>query len=153
MKPKLLLGLALVLFSTIAYGLGPTSVHEMNRTNLNASYTFLLIKSEQVKEGSQDMILFRVAVMMPNSNHHPADFSGVLNIKDGEKVVARVDASKAGHDPERYFPNIPKKFRAETVEYDFTISPKYLSCSDFMVCDAPSNCCYRFALKDFADEK
>jgi hypothetical protein len=153
MKPRLLLCLALVLFTLAAYGFGPTSVYEINRTNLNTNYSFLLIKSEHNNADNKDVILYRVAVMMPNANIHPADLRGFLTIKAGEKYVGLVEVSKSPHNPALYFPEIPKKFRAEAIEYDFSVSSQYLSNSDFTVYDGPSNCCYRFALKDFVDEK
>lgn len=153
MKPRLLLCLALVLSSVAAYGLGPTSVYEVNRTNLNTTCPFLLIKTEQGIAPNEDMILFRVAVMMPNGNYHPADFRGFLTIKNGGKHIAVVETCKTPHDPARYFPEMPKKFRDGSVEYDFTISPQYLSDSDFMICDGNANSCYRFTLKDFVNEK
>src|SRR5665647_2438813 len=87
MKPKLLLGLALVLggalffLSAIQPAYGYEVVIQLNHTNLNTDYSFLQITAVRNHSTNNEMVFFTV-IVMPKDKHQPENFTGLLVIRD-----------------------------------------------------------------------
>ena len=157
MKPKLILCLALAVFTFAARqsAYGYEVPFEINRTNINTDFSFLLIKAVHYNynKTNDETVMFTI-IVMPRDNHQPENFYGLLTVMDGKKHIVTTSLWRTPKGQVRQYPDIPKPLRAKAVMFEFYISAKYLSDSEFKLEEGPDNGpSYFFKLKEFDDEK
>ena len=144
MKPKLLLGLALVLSGLFQ----ASSAHavsmwtQLDTTNLNSQRLVFKIKTEK----ADDSVRFQIQIEPKSATLSPI-LDANLTVFDGDKKIVECSVEKAPRD--------------KGVVYEFTVSSKYLAKSQFTFGNMaesnghpmPAGDFYWFYLKDFANEK
>jgi hypothetical protein len=161
MKPNIIITYTLLfcgLFLQQSLGF-QTSPIEMNRTNLNVDYPFLLIKVIHIPKPNNETVFFTV-VVMPMDAHDPENFEGWLEVEDNQKqiITVQVCPSRSPYKIAEVRDNVPKKLIAKSIAFQFSISTNYLVKSSFKLVeprmkldDSPNT--YHFNLKDFSVNK
>jgi hypothetical protein len=159
MKLKLILGLALVIFTFAAQrACGFAAEIQINHANLKTDYSFLKIKTVRIDYTNNPVVFFTV-VVIPKDKHYI--YSGNLEISDtniaGHGYIARTSVQARKLLGGRFDEEIPKSLRDKCVVFEFAVAAKYLATSEFRVEEfynefgSPAD--YIFNLKEFADEK
>jgi hypothetical protein len=117
---------------------------ELSPTNLDADYSFVIIKSAHIPKPGNEMDVFTV-IVMPRNGHKPDNFEGWLEICDKEKRICMTQV-------------VPKKREKKSISFQFEVSTDYLATSGFSLVeplyeleDNPKT--YHFYLKDFVSSK
>jgi hypothetical protein len=167
MKPKLLLGLALVLcgglffLSATQQAYGYEVVIQLNHTNLNTDYSFLQITAVRNHSTNNEMVFFTV-IVMPKDKHQPENFTGLLVIRDShlnkpDDFIAQTSVRARKWPGGPGLEAIPKSLWSKCIAFQFLVAAKYLETSEFVVEETPykygSPTGYCFNLKEFAEEK
>jgi hypothetical protein len=159
MKPNIIITFTLLfcgLFIQQSRGFQTPPI-EMNRTNLNVDYPFLLIKVIHIPKPNNETVFFTV-IVMPKDAHKPENFEGWLEVEDNQKriVMAQVCPSKSPFTITEIRDDVPKKLMAKSVAFQFEVSTNYLATSSFKLVeprmkldDNPE--AYRFNLKNFTN--
>jgi len=163
MKPKLLLGLALVLnmlifLSATQPAYGYEVFIQLNHTNLNTDYSFLQITAVRNHSTNNEAVFFTV-VVIPKDKHQPENFTGRLVIRDThlnkpDDFIAQTSV-RAGKWPGGLgFETVPKSLRSKCIAFQFLVAAEHLEKSEFLIEETPypmaSPTAYCFNLKEFS---
>jgi len=131
---------------------------ELNKSNLAADFSFVLIKAIDIPKTNNELNLFTV-VIMAKDKHHPENFEGWLDLGENQNRLAMVKVAPSKLDEclnHGAMLAVPEKWRPKSVVFEFEVSKSCLAASGFKLVESGSKYednprTYHFNLKYFAE--
>ena len=129
----------------------------INHTNLKTDFSFLKIKALHIHRTNDEYIVFIVSVI-PTKHQASSHFEGILYISSTNDFVAQASVQAGKVSDERLLKDVPERLKSKCVMFEFGVSAKYLTKSQFTVEETTSPLpasatAYEISLKDFANDE